>query len=370
MYPSETLLIGLCTGSFAAAAVATSSCVADVVSAGVEAVVYAFRTALHSFQLTRDLATTSALQSWSTVVTLPHHQVTDLIQQYVTTKRIPKRHGPFISAVGNSSLTISGPPVVVSDFLESSALQSHALPIQSPFHASHLFFDDDVNEILARPVKDIVRVSTLRLPYLSSTGEIIQNSTFESIIRRAVHDTLREQIRVDKIVAVCTSLQLHPQVTLQPCASSAAAHLAAQMNASEKSHIVVDDTLILPIENKTGARPGQFKDSKIAVIGFSGRFPDAASNEELWELLRAGIDTHRTIPEDRYDWKAHYDASGVTKNTSRVKYGCFIKNPVRRLHPSLELNTDMSRARVILMPDSFECPRQKHGIRTLHSVWR
>ena len=54
----------------------------------------------------------------------------------------------------------------------------------------------------------------------------------------------------------------------------------------------------------------------------------SSSNDELWELLRAGTDTHRTVPEDRFDWKAHYDASHATRNTSRVKYGCFVRDPV------------------------------------------
>lgn len=77
----------------------------------------------------------------------------------------------------------------------------------------------------------------------------------------------------------------------------------------------------------TTVQHGHFADSKIAIIGYSGRFPDSASNEEFWELLRAGKDVHREIPADRFNWKTHYDPSGKTKNTSRVKYGCFIKEP-------------------------------------------
>ncbi|KAL2002415.1 hypothetical protein VTN02DRAFT_6839 [Thermoascus thermophilus] len=72
---------------------------------------------------------------------------------------------------------------------------------------------------------------------------------------------------------------------------------------------------------------GRFENSKIAIIGFSGRFPESASNEEFWELLHAGRDVHRTIPEDRFNWKTHFDPAGKKKNTSRVQYGCFIKEP-------------------------------------------
>ena len=72
---------------------------------------------------------------------------------------------------------------------------------------------------------------------------------------------------------------------------------------------------------------GKFEQSKIAIIGYSGRFPESASNEEFWDLLHAGRDVHRTIPEDRFAWRTHFDATGKSKNTSRVQYGCFIKEP-------------------------------------------
>lgn len=72
---------------------------------------------------------------------------------------------------------------------------------------------------------------------------------------------------------------------------------------------------------------GKSSQSNIAIIGYSGRYPDSASNEEFWDLILAGRDVHRTIPEDRFDWETHYDPTGKRKNTSRVKYGCFIKEP-------------------------------------------
>ncbi|GES64614.1 polyketide synthase [Aspergillus terreus] len=71
----------------------------------------------------------------------------------------------------------------------------------------------------------------------------------------------------------------------------------------------------------------RFEHSKIAIVGYSGRFPSAASNEAFWELLRAGRDVHREIPRDRFDWETYYDPTGKRRNTSRVKYGCWIDEP-------------------------------------------
>lgn len=68
-------------------------------------------------------------------------------------------------------------------------------------------------------------------------------------------------------------------------------------------------------------------DDKIAIVGYSGRFPEADGLEEFWDLLQKGLDVHKEIPPSRFDGKAHYDADLKRKNTSRVKYGCWLKNP-------------------------------------------
>jgi naphtho-gamma-pyrone polyketide synthase len=79
------------------------------------------------------------------------------------------------------------------------------------------------------------------------------------------------------------------------------------------------------LDFNTHGIPGK---SKIAIIGYGGRFPDAASPEKLWEdVLRPGRDVHREIPGDRFDVDAHFDPTGRQKNTSRIRHGCFIEEP-------------------------------------------
>lgn len=67
--------------------------------------------------------------------------------------------------------------------------------------------------------------------------------------------------------------------------------------------------------------------TKLAIVGMSGRFPDAASHEKLWELLERGLDVHREVPKDRFDVQTHFDPTGKTRNTSHTPYGCWIENP-------------------------------------------
>jgi naphtho-gamma-pyrone polyketide synthase len=58
---------GVCTGSFAAAAVSSSRTMAELVPAGVEAALAAFRTGLHSLKMQQDIEQVApgGPQSWS-----------------------------------------------------------------------------------------------------------------------------------------------------------------------------------------------------------------------------------------------------------------------------------------------------------------
>ena len=67
--------------------------------------------------------------------------------------------------------------------------------------------------------------------------------------------------------------------------------------------------------------------TKIAVVGMSGRFPNADNLESLWSILEQGLDVHRKVPPDRFDIDAHYDPTGKRKNTSHTPHGCFVDQP-------------------------------------------
>lgn len=46
--------------------------------------------------------------------------------------------------------------------------------------------------------------------------------------------------------------------------------------------------------------PAAMQDSDIAVVGMSGRFPDADDTRKLWEMLEEGLDAHREVPLNHY----------------------------------------------------------------------
>ena len=81
--------MGLCAGGFAAAAVSTCQTLAELIPAGVEAVLAAFRTALCTLAVRDDIEGPNHNrhhQSWSAVVNIQEDEASELIKQFILEK--------------------------------------------------------------------------------------------------------------------------------------------------------------------------------------------------------------------------------------------------------------------------------------------
>lgn len=74
--------------------------------------------------------------------------------------------------------------------------------------------------------------------------------------------------------------------------------------------------------------PNDVSEDDIAIIGLSGRYPQARHLDEFWEVLREGKDTVREIPSERWDWMSYYDPDPhkADKGKSYSKWGAFIED--------------------------------------------
>lgn len=328
-YPrtGDGCVVGLCTGSFAAAAVACSRSIAELIWAGLDAVVIAFRTGLKSLEVRRNLAfTTAGAESWSAIVSLSE-AVTDTIAAQDDRNPLARL---YISAIAPHSITLSGPPAMLEEWRGLSPQRFCPLPIHAPYHAAHLYTSADTDEVLQGQAESELQNRLLSLPVLSpASGEFTAVASFGDLLRVCVHEVLREQVRWDRILPSLKkycSLKALDRCVVLPVASNAAPLVSNKLKEIDNLGPSLDTSLYVPVRDS--AKPtGCFEDSKIAITGFSGRFPEAASNDEFWELLRSKRDVHRTIPSDRFDWETHFDATGKARNTSKVKYGCFINDP-------------------------------------------
>ena len=70
---------------------------------------------------------------------------------------------------------------------------------------------------------------------------------------------------------------------------------------------------------------GSRSSGEIAIIGMAGRFPDADDVNEFWANLKAGKNSVREIPGDRWDYRALYDPDPRAPNKSASKWGGFLR---------------------------------------------
>ncbi|KAK7417367.1 hypothetical protein QQX98_004644 [Neonectria punicea] len=328
--PQDTYCLGICTGSFAAAAVSCSRSLTELIDVAIQAVVVAFRTSLSSLIVKEDILGNGEQpsNSWSAVVSGEEFDCQAKIQQFSDEKQLHQTCRPYISAVTPSHITLSGPPSVLRSFIASAQLRAHELSIESPYHAPHLFDDASVQKTLGTQSREVSGAYLPHLIFLSpSTGEPETAESYTTLLESVVENSLRSQVRWDRILD--TTVESFVAQKIQHCEiipiSSNASQLLSTALARANIEVQVEKAFSHP--KTSPAQHGHFADSKIAIIGYSGRFPDSESNEDFWDLLKAGKDVHREVPEDRFNWRTHYDPTGKTKNTSRVKYGCWIKEP-------------------------------------------
>lgn len=340
-YPAaaNSYAIGLCTGSFAAAAISTSQTISELIPAALEAFLVSFRTGLASMEARDDIDPNSqeAAPIWSMIVGLKEQDAHTALKAFLVQKSgLPKASQPYVSAVTANSVTLSGPPSILKELLQTPAfsiIKPIRLSVHAPYHASHIYDSSVVDGILSGSNQDILSSYTPRIPLIScSTGRKVAGSNYGSLLRQVLHDVLIEQLRWDLVLRECyrefiQTAQARSQFNLFPVLTNAAPTLASALSQAAEFQAPIDGAIGESSTAAASGPSGKPDQSKIAIVGHSGRFPDAASTEKFWELLHKGLDVHREIPKDRFDMKAHFDPTGKTKNTSRIQHGCFIEEP-------------------------------------------
>ena len=87
---------------------------------------------------------------------------------------------------------------------------------------------------------------------------------------------------------------------------------------------VLEETIRL--ESRTIPVPSEVFLEPIAIIGMSGRFPQADTVEDLWKNLKDGKKCISEIPKDRWDWQEHYGDPHKEIGKSNSKWGGFLTN--------------------------------------------
>lgn len=217
------------------------------------------------------------------------------------------------------------------------------MQIFAPYHAPHLYSRDDVDQAVyplhASACKSSPSArsrSILRIPLISSTtGDVSEAANhqvdFQATLEAAVTQILLQPIRWDPVLA---SLQTRLQTTggkialkVFPVATTADQLIYTglqQQNPSLSGRALGNNGLGWT----TAARfDASSNGDKIAIVGMAGRFPEAATTDGFWDILRLGLDVSKEVPPLRWNNKTHVNPSGRKKNSSRTSFGCWLNDP-------------------------------------------
>ncbi|KAL2023150.1 hypothetical protein VTK56DRAFT_3756 [Thermocarpiscus australiensis] len=338
----RTRLVGLCSGLFAAFAIASAPSLSALVPLAVQAVLLAFRTGsyVHSLAERLDPAFEES-GSWTYAIPgLKQEDAVELLATFHDSNGVPQANRAYISAVSANSLAISGPPSTLEGVLRSEALSSLKpvpISVHGPYHAGHLHSMVDVDKILRLDdpeVADCFYMTRPRSPVMScATGTWFAADDTRSLIRSIVYEILNETIKFNSVLDGC--LASARQFEGKKCL---VLPLGPTQHSSTLANLLRDETELEVVLRRAPPVPPEATEStignhgssgkpKLAIVGMAGRFPDADSHEKLWELLAKGLDVHRVVPPDRFNVDTHFDPTGKAINTSHTPYGCWIEKP-------------------------------------------
>lgn len=228
---------------------------------------------------------------------------------------------------------MSGPPRSLAQLTSSRSFKNfrfQSIQIYGPYHAPHLYSQDDVNEIVGSLIPHSADARPNQIPVFSSTGATVEGGNFETLLKAAVGQILLRPIRWNGVLEelqICLQKSGSKTFSVTPIGTK-----ADQLIYTALKHMSLRELLLsTPAQSKPSLSEdisySSHGKSKLAIIGMSGRFPGAKDNEAFWDLLYQGLDVHKPVPDLHWDAKTHVDPTRTRKNTSATPFGCWLDDP-------------------------------------------
>lgn len=231
---------------------------------------------------------------------------------------------PYTCGKSRTSVFIGGAPDTLTEFLEENKLTAVDTGIHAPFHTANTFSANDVERITrSLSAETLSAPSKFGLLLPRDTQGVQEAETLESLLRIAVDSVLRQPVAGAAIlgaIANAVDSAVSDGCTVVAIGTDDDTRLASAVGAASTFISTKDIMAELPSAGKT-------RQPKLAITGFSGRFPKAQNLEAFWEVLHGGVDTHSKVPPSRWDAETHVDPTGKRKNTSATPFGCWLDEP-------------------------------------------
>ncbi|WP_459212155.1 SDR family NAD(P)-dependent oxidoreductase [Aquimarina rhabdastrellae] len=108
-----------------------------------------------------------------------------------------------------------------------------------------------------------------------------------------------------------------------------------QKKSNQSTKVYENDISVKPIRSKMIERKrfaktlsndnNKIENDPIAIIGLSGRYPEAEDIAAYWDILRNGKDCITEVPKDRWDWREFYNEDRSKGGYHYSKWGGFIE---------------------------------------------
>ncbi|TGO36632.1 hypothetical protein BHYA_0119g00220 [Botrytis hyacinthi] len=335
--PSSTEVLAVCTGLLAASAVASCKSLTSLIPLAVQAVRIAFRLGSRVAAVGNQLETASNRQkTWSTIVMgISPEAAEHALAEFNESRGLVQSTRLYISAIGTTSITISGTPTLRAQFFENCEafqnLQRREISIRGPYHAAHLYNPQDIERILSPSIVESLSSYSSVLPLVGTPAHKESIPTVD-LFRNSIMEILAEQVKWDRLVKLAVAdVRDSEQTEVRVLAMGPTAlgnSLVSGLKNAGSFKLSMEDHISYSMQNTIPrGMVGRMSESKIAIVGMSGRFPNSADHEAFWALLEQGLDVHREIPANRFDAKLHCDPSGKGKNKTHSPFGCFIDEP-------------------------------------------
>ncbi|KAJ5738863.1 hypothetical protein N7493_002018 [Penicillium malachiteum] len=325
-----TQVVGFEAGLLAATALAVSADVTELSKIGPFVVVLALRLGIHISRIAelQNLRKDDDSTSGYGLMTLEGALEAE-VEAVLTQKdfqQLTPGSRPYAKELYSDTIVVTGPFAVLLELAKRPALEHHVrliTPTAGCLSASHIYSMEDVEEIFRGWCGESTSRDRHQQKFILSPQRMTTSS-------KDGYELLREQLRdvlESKVVfqTLCDTMSSLDCVDGSDRKLFAFGHKPALRELSTALELQ-DFSDIIPRWEETEANTSR-RNNKIAIVGYSGRFPGAEDAELLWELLRDGRDVHREVPKERFDIETHYDASAKRKNTTQTRFGGFVENP-------------------------------------------
>ncbi|TLS25361.1 hypothetical protein PpBr36_06867, partial [Pyricularia pennisetigena] len=319
-----TQAVGLCTGLLPAVALAAAQDLRDLANLALLMVGVAFRLRLELHRRSQAVENGNGIWGYLVVGQTPS-EIEAALDSFHQTQNLPTHKRAYIAVAASSWSALFGPPSTMRRlFHESNSFRQASVTelyrANGCVHASHLpGLDTDYilgtnRELLNRP--------------LSSTVSIISTSKCRPFEAKSLRDLLCQVLEDILTLRLDMDGTLNAAAANVPTGSDLQVLVIGGANAVSalKNSLGSRDVTLTVVEGAVPRPQPALRNGseRVAIVGVSGRFPDAENVDEFWQNLLAGREAHRLVPESRFGIDAWRHALGPN---ATLPYGCFLKRP-------------------------------------------